>query len=123
MRSAILSNTMLSAGDTDLTGYSFAGELARRNREVVGCGDRMVGAGDSSEVGEPSSMTVVGTGWTGATRGSRARLVFGPVRMLEGRICSKPWLRATFSMDLKYCVIHGRGSVPEREPLAFVGRA
>lgn len=100
MRSAILSNTMLSAGDTDLTGYSFAGELARRKREVSGCGDRMVGAGDSIVVGEPSSMTVVGTGW--AMMGLRA-LTLGPVRMLEGRICSKPWVRATFSMDLKYC--------------------
>ena len=28
----------------------------------------------------------------------------GPVRMAEGRICSKPWEKATFSMDLKYCV-------------------
>jgi hypothetical protein len=26
----------------------------------------------------------------------------GPVRTLEGRICSKPWARATCSMDLKY---------------------
>lgn len=59
----------------------------------------MVGAGDSREVGEPESTTVVGTGW--AMMGWRV-LTFGPVRMLEGRICSKPWSRATFSMDLKY---------------------
>lgn len=26
-----------------------------------------------------------------------------PVRTLEGRICSKPCSRATFSMLLKYC--------------------
>lgn len=89
---------MLSAGDTDLTGYSFAGELARRKREVVGCGDKMVGAGDSIEIGEPSSTTVVGTG--SAMMGWRS--LPGPVRMREGRICSKPWSRATFSMDLKY---------------------
>lgn len=29
-------------------------------------------------------------------------LVRVPVRMADGRICSKPWLAATFSMDLKY---------------------
>jgi hypothetical protein len=27
----------------------------------------------------------------------------GPVRTLDGRICSNPWARATCSMDLKYC--------------------
>lgn len=95
----MLSNTILSAGDTERTGYSFAGELARKSLDVVGWGDRMVGAGDSSVVGDPSSTTVVGTGW--AMMGLRA-LTLGPVRMLLGRICSKPWSRATFSMDLKY---------------------
>lgn len=45
-------------------------------------------------------MTVVGTGW--AEMGLKF-LTLGPVRMDEGRICSKPWLVATFSIDLKYC--------------------
>jgi hypothetical protein len=50
--------------------------------------------------GEISSMTtVVGTGF--AVLGLMV-FVLGPVRMLEGRICSKPWERATVSMDLKY---------------------
>lgn len=26
-----------------------------------------------------------------------------PVRAAEGKICSKPWLAATASVDLKYC--------------------
>lgn len=99
MRSAMRSGTRSISGETDLTGYSFAGEVARKNLEVVGCGQRIVGAGDWGEVGETSSTTVVGTGW--ATIGLTF-LTFGPVRMLEGRICSKPWLLATFSIDLKY---------------------
>lgn len=98
-RSAIRSGTRSKSGETDLTGYSLAGELARRNLEVVGCGERMVGEGESGEVGETSSTTVVGTGC--AVMGLMD-LTFGPVRMLEGRICSKPWSRATFSIDLKY---------------------
>lgn len=62
-------------GDRDRRGYSVAG-VARRRREVVGCGERMVGAGYSSVT------IVVGT-------------LEGPVRTLEGRICSKPSERAT----------------------------
>lgn len=62
-------------------------------------------------VGEPSSTTttvLVGTGCAMVVVlvqvGLRA-WTCGPVRMLLGRSCSKPWSRATFSMDLKYCVI------------------
>lgn len=98
IRSAILSLMSSMSGDTERTGYSFAGEVARRSREVVGCGDRMVG--DWDEVGETSSTTVVGTGW--AVTGRAAASAPGPVRMLDGRICSKPWERATVSIDLKY---------------------
>ena len=32
----------------------------------------------------------------------RRGAVLGPVRIELGRICSKPWELATFSMDLKY---------------------
>lgn len=86
------------SGDTDRTGYSVAG-VARRRREVVGCGERIVGE-------ETSSIRVEGMGPL-------------PVRTLEGRICSKPWSRATFSMLLKYyrlsvpCVgRRGEGGLP-----------
>lgn len=106
MRSAILSGT--KSGETERTGYSLAGLEARRNREVVGCGERMVGEESWGEMGgETSSMTtVVGTGWamTGLVS-----LMLGPVRILDGRICSKPWLLATFSMDLKYCLRENEG--------------
>lgn len=79
MREAMRSGTR--SGETDRTGYSVAG-VARSRREVVGCGARMVG--------EATSSTFVrGTGPL-------------PVRTLEGRICSKPASRATFSMLLKY---------------------
>jgi hypothetical protein len=57
-------------GERERTGYSVAG-VARSRREVVGCGEWIVGAGNSSVT------MVVGT-------------VAGPVRILEGRICSKP---------------------------------
>lgn len=46
-------------------------------------------------------MTVVGTGW--AEMGLKL-FTLGPVRIDEGSICSKPWLVATCSMDLKYCM-------------------
>lgn len=109
MRSAMRSGTRSTSGETDRTGYSVAGEEARSRREVVGCGDRMVGevseeegeeAEAVGEVGE-SMTTVAGTGWTGWT-GWMGLTTWGPVRMLEGRICSKPCWRATCSMDLKY---------------------
>lgn len=59
---------------------------ADRSVLVNGCGERIVG----------SSLT------SGA--GSICFESFrGPVRTVEGRICSKPWEEATFSMDLKYC--------------------
>jgi hypothetical protein len=79
---AILSGT--SSGETDRTGYSVAG-VARSKRDVVGCGERIVGD-------ETSSTRVWGT------------LAALPVRTLEGSICSKPCSRATFSMLLKYCI-------------------
>lgn len=105
MRSAMRSLMSSMSGETERTGYSFAGEVARRKRDVVGWGDRIVGDCCASDLGEcggeiSSMMTVVGTG-----RAVLGLMVFvlGPVRMLEGRICSKPWERATVSMDLKYC--------------------
>lgn len=69
-------------GERERSGYSVAG-VARSRREVVGCGERIV------EPGNSSVTMVVGT-------------VAGPVRTWEGRICSKPWARATCSMSLKY---------------------
>jgi hypothetical protein len=69
-------------GERERRGYSVAG-VARSRRDVVGWGERMVEAGNSSVT------MVVGT-------------VAGPVRTLEGRICSKPWARARCSMSLKY---------------------
>lgn len=85
VREPMLSKTSSMSGEVERerTGYSVAGE-ARSRREVVGCGWRMVGV-------STSSMRVIGIG------GGE-----GPVRILEGRICSKPCSRATFSMDLKY---------------------
>jgi len=79
MREAMRSGT--SSGETERMGYSAAG-VARRRREVVGCGEWMVGE-------LTSSTLVCGMGPL-------------PVRTLEGRICSKPASRATFSMLLKY---------------------
>lgn len=76
---AILSGT--KSGDTERTGYSAAG-VARSRRDVVGWGARMVG--------DVTSSTLV--------RGMGPL----PVRTFEGRICSKPSSRATFSMLLKY---------------------
>lgn len=76
----------MSSGDTERTGYSVAG-VARRSRDVVGWGDRMVGEATSSTL-------VLGT------------MPF-PVRTLEGRICSKPCSLATFSMLLKYYTASG----------------
>lgn len=72
-------------------GYSLAGDEACSRREVVGCGERMVGeavseVGEVGEVGE-SITTVVGTGWAVM---DLIFLTLGPVRMLDGRICSKP---------------------------------
>jgi hypothetical protein len=75
-------------GERERSGYSVAG-VARSRREVVGCGEWIVGAGNSSVT------IVVGTVVV-------AVAVAGPVRTLEGRICSKPWARATCSMSLKY---------------------
>jgi hypothetical protein len=96
MREAIRSG--MSSGETERMGYSVAG-VARRSLEVVGCGDRIVG--------EVTSST----------------LVFGimplPVRTFEGKICSKPCSRATFSMLLKY---YRRVSVGEK-PMGSCGRA
>lgn len=82
MREAIRSGT--NSGETDRNGYSDAG-VARRSRDVVGCGARMVGESTSSTL----------------ARG-RGPL---PVRTLDGRICSNPASRATFSMLLKYCTV------------------
>jgi hypothetical protein len=79
------SGTRSASGETERSGYSAAGDEARSRRDVVGCGDTMVGDCTSSPRG----------GWT-TVAGA------GPVRMREGRICSNPCARATFSMDLKY---------------------
>ncbi len=82
IRDAMRSGIKSGEGERDRTGYSAAG-VARSKREVVGCGEGMVEGGNSSVT------MVVGIG-------------LGPVRTLEGRICSKPWARATCSMFLKY---------------------
>jgi hypothetical protein len=66
-------------------GYSVAG--AERSVLVSGFGARIVGDSLSS-----------GTGSICLCPSLR-----GPVRTAEGRICSKPWDSATFSIDLKYC--------------------
>jgi hypothetical protein len=78
-------------GERDRSGYSVAG-VARSRREVVGCGEWMVEAGNSSVT------MVVGTGAAVVT----VAAVAGPVRTWEGRICWKPCARATCSMSLKY---------------------
>lgn len=99
--SAILSGT--KSGETERTGYSFAGLEARRKREVVGWGQRMVGDDDSwGETGGETSSTTTVVG-TGRALAGLVSLMSWPVRTLDGRICSKPWLLATSSMDLKYC--------------------
>lgn len=84
--------SIMRSGVVLLKGYSVAG-AERRRVEVVGFGFWMVG-----EVGE---LLVC----------SGRFLVRVPVRAAEGRICSKPWEAATFSMDLKYCLrISQKGS-------------
>lgn len=100
-------------------GYSLAGDEARSRREVVGCGERIVGeaVSETGEVGE-SITTVVGTGWAVV---GLIFLTLGPVRMLDGRICSKPCWRATFSMDLKYWIVLSVDYAPRDQDL--VGRA
>lgn len=85
MRLLMLSGT--NSGVTDRTGYSVAG--ADRSVDVTGCGERMVGSSFTSDAG------------CSCCEGLRR----GPVRTVEGRICSKPWEAATCSMDLKYCEI------------------
>ncbi len=70
-------------GERERRGYSVAG-VARSRRVVVGWGEMMVAGGNSAVT------MVVGT------------VVAGPVRTLEGRICSKPSARTTCSMSLKY---------------------
>jgi hypothetical protein len=76
-----------SSGVTDLIGYSVAG--AFNSVLVTGCGESIVGSSFNSGIGSIC--------WEGFRR--------GPVRTVEGRICSKPWEEATFSMDLKYCKV------------------
>lgn len=127
MRSAILSGT--KSGETDRTGYSLAGLDAWRKREVVGCGARMDGEEPPGPSSSPLRLYVSDWGDTGGEAssmmvvGGTARvlvlmsvlllaLALGPVRILDGRICSKPWLLATFSMDLKYCAGGHRWSAP-----------
>jgi hypothetical protein len=81
MRLPIRSGT--SSGVCERRGYSVAG--APSSVLVTGCGDRMLG----------SSFP--------AAAGSDFPVFRGPVRTVDGRICSKPWEAATASMDLKYC--------------------
>lgn len=89
----------IRSGDTERSGYSLAGEVACRYRDVVGWGARIVGGGVSG--GELSCTVVVGT-WSTCLLLCVMAVAVGPVRMLEGRICSNPWVWATCSMDLKY---------------------
>lgn len=91
MREAMLSGTRSGDAERERSGYSRAGEEALRRRDVVGCGSRTVGGGDDVSAVSPSARG----GWT-MVAGP------GPVRTRDGRICSKPWARATFSRDLKY---------------------
>lgn len=67
---------------------------------VSGCGERILGSGfvssSKAEVGLEVEVELV--------RGRAADPCRGPVRIFEGRICSKPWDDATASMDLKYCL-------------------
>jgi hypothetical protein len=93
MREAMLSGTRSGDAERERSGYSRAGDEALKRRDVVGCGSRTVGGGDDD--GSTTSPSARG-GWT-TVAGP------GPVRTRDGRICSKPWARATFSRDLKYC--------------------
>lgn len=92
----------MSSGVCERTGYSVAG--AASNVLVVGCGAKMLGCSFAPGVVVSVEELAV------------LLAVRGPVRTVEGRICSKPCEAATASMDLKYCslvstVWHQRGNM------------
>lgn len=80
---------------------------------MVGFGATMVGESDSDSGGVTNPFVAgVESPFVMMVRGRIRGVVLGlaPVRIAEGRICSKPSARATCSMLLKYCgvLVYGR---------------